>query len=122
MGRTSSGRRVNQSGYGARQFSSEPSGPVVGPEIRATSNPGLARRPSTEAIVFSWAPPTINRVMTCVTRMTRGSRFRLATGAESLQAGLHKLRFRRARNGVGQIGLVTLDGGVGVFAAEGDFG
>ncbi len=56
-------------GLSLNSGSREPSGPVEGPEISETSSPGLLRRPKTDAMVFSWAPPTIRRVMTWVTRI-----------------------------------------------------
>ena len=49
--------------------SSEPSLPIDGPENKLTSKPGFGCNPNTDATVFSWAPPTISRVMTCVTRI-----------------------------------------------------
>lgn len=51
----------------------EPSGPEVGPAMSETSIPGLEASPKTEAIVFSWAPPTISLVMTCATRIANAS-------------------------------------------------
>ena len=45
---------------------------ALGRQPESTSTPGFSRRPSTDAIVFSWAPPTIKRVMTCVTRIRCG--------------------------------------------------
>src|SRR5262245_28487611 len=43
-----------------------PSGPASGPVTSVTSNP-RSRSPRQERIVFSWAPPTMSRVMTCMT-------------------------------------------------------
>src|SRR5438046_5852949 len=58
----------------AKQDSRDPSGPLVCPESSRTLKPGFARSPSTEATVFSCAPPMIKRVMTCVMRMARAFR------------------------------------------------
>src|SRR5206468_1927917 len=96
------------------------------------------RRPKTEAMVFSWAPPTINRVMTCVTRMARASGFGGSRGCgfvrrgglrrrgrflafEFLDALDHELTLDRTGDGVGQIRFGVSERGVGLLAAISDF-
>src|SRR5882757_9939893 len=97
--------------------SSEPSEPVVGPEIKSTSTPGFWRRPSTEATVFSWAPPTMSRVMTWVTRMARSVWLTLKF--------LQPLNDVRGFGGVGvragQIRFIILHRLVRLVFAPGDF-
>src|SRR5438552_10158865 len=109
---------VNRFGMVATSDSIEPSGPVVGPEINFTSMSGRWRSPSTEFTVFSCAPPTMIRVMTCVTRIaesaTRG-------GLELLEAFGDLPRLVRPGRGMFQIGFVMLNGGGSVLSEEGDF-
>src|ERR1051326_4324878 len=117
-GRTKAGRIVNRSGMVATSDSIEPSGPVVGPEINLTSMSGFWRRPSTELTVFSCAPPTMSRVMTCVTRIAESA----ARGALELGESFGDLlRLGRVRRGVLQIGFAMFDGGGHVLFSEGDF-
>src|SRR5207245_10552184 len=102
----------------ATNVSREPSGPVVGPEIRSITRAPLPRKPRTEAIVFSCAPPTINRVMTCVTRIAAGSAWRRFELREPLPDGLGFLEIGR---GVAQVKLVISNNAVGVISAVGNF-
>src|SRR6266516_5552426 len=110
---------VNRFGMVATSDSIEPSGPVVGPEINFTSMSGRWRSPSTESTVFSCAPPTMSRVMTCVTRIAES----IADGGlEVLESFGDLLRlFSAVGRGVLQISFVMFDGGGNVLPAEGDF-
>src|SRR5580765_5107733 len=110
---------VNRFGMDATSDSIEPSGPVVGPEINFTSMFGRWRSPSTEFTVFSCAPPTISRVMTCVTRIAESA----ARGALELPESFCDLLRLPADGGRGvlQIGFVMVDRGGNVLAAKGDF-
>src|SRR6187431_2152029 len=117
-GRTSSGRMVSTPGWLANSASSEPSGPVVGPEIKFTCKSGSARNPRTEAMVFSWAPPTTSRVMTCVTRMA-------SLGFLALEAAKtfgHGRVFGGVRGGGVEVIFRIPDGGIGVAPAQRDLG
>src|SRR6185295_5404727 len=116
-GRTSSGTRVRRFGTTVTSDSMEPSGPVVGPESRRTSRPGFWRKPRTEATVFSCAPPTINRVITCATRIT-GS---MAGFLQLVEPVGHHFVFLRAGRRVFQVGLVILYGGRVILLPVGDF-
>ena len=106
--------------------SSEPSGPVVGPEMRLTVTPGFSRRPRTVAMVFSCAPPTTSLVMMWVTRMASLGFIRFLHGLVRCHTfefcetvgdvfGLSGLGRR-----VGEVGFVIADRSVGVFAAISD--
>src|SRR6185503_3704153 len=110
---------VNRFGMEAISDSIEPSGPAVGPDINRTSMSGRWRSPSTEFTVFSCAPPTMSRVMTCVTRIAES----VARGALELLESFGDLLGLTSGvgRGVFQIGLVILDRGGNVLAAEGDF-
>ena len=109
---------VSRPGILATAGSSEPSGPVVGPEIRRTSTPGFWRRPRTEATVFSCAPPTTSRVMMWVTRMGRASMrmaFEFAEPPDDI-GGFVGVGVR-----AGQIQFVIPDHLIRVVLAPGDF-
>jgi len=110
-GRTNSGIIVSSPGTPESKGSSEPSAPEVGPEMRSTWNPGFAARPKTEAMVFSWAPPTISRVMTCVTRILACSRGHASKFFQPLKddSRLVGIRFDK-----GEIGFVIANSGIGV--------
>src|SRR5258705_13543521 len=101
------GLMVRMPGLLANEFSSEPSGPRVGPEMRRTSNPGLAPSPRTEAMVFSCAPPRMSRVMMCVTRMRPGL---IAAGLQVADSLLNDSPFGDARWSRIEILLVVADG------------
>src|SRR6266496_5558321 len=104
---------VNRFGMVATSDSIEPSGPVLGPEINFTSMSGRWRSPSTEFTVFSCAPPTMSRVMTCVTRIAESL---TARGLELLESFGDSLRlFLGVGRGVLQIRFVMFDGGGNVL-------
>src|SRR5271167_2864011 len=104
---------VSRPGMAAASASSEPSGPVVGPEMSWTSRPGFWRRPRMVARVFSCAPPMTSRVMICVTRMA-------SFPAQLRQAVKDGAVFGRVGRRIGQIDLEIADGLVGVLLAGGD--
>src|ERR1017187_8379444 len=113
-GRTSSGTTVSRPGIFAASDSSEPSGPIVGPEIKFTFTPGFCRRPLMVASVFSCAPPTTSRVMMWVTRMA-------SLAAELGQAFADGFEFGGVGRRVAEKYSVITDGFDGVVLAGGDF-
>src|SRR5882762_4285664 len=114
---------VRSSGAAAKQDSSEPSRPSEGPEIKFTSRSGLRCKPNTEAMVFSWAPPTINRVMTCVARIRVGGLTLVRFGGlKLLQTGADGLGFFGVGGRVGEVKLVILDDGRDVLLTGSNLG
>ena len=69
--------------------------------------------------VFSWAPPTIRRVMTCVTRIRCGHG---APDFQSLKAVADEFGFGGIGLSIGQVELVVADRGIGVLPLPGNFG
>src|SRR5579859_2391212 len=115
-GRTNWGSKRSPPGHVSNTPSSEPSGPRDGPEIRVTSRPGFCLRPRTEATVFSWAPPTINRVMTWITRIA-GSE---GTRSQVPQPGDNGISIDGIGRRIGQGQLIILDRRIGIFAVISD--
>src|SRR5664280_258926 len=105
---------VSRPGIFAASASSEPSGPIVGPEIKLTSTPNFWRSPCTVARVFSCAPPMMSRVMMCVTRMA-------SFGAKLRQAFADGLGFDGVGGRVGEVELIILNRLVRVVFAPRDF-
>ena len=95
--------------------SRDPSAPVVGPETSETSMSPACFRPWTVVSVFSCAPPTTRRVMTCVTRIRSGC---------GLVEVLQPLADLGGLDGVGgcvaEVEAEVVDGLVAVVAPEGD--
>src|SRR5664280_3857365 len=96
-----------------------PSVPGEGPKMREMFQLVLCCRPRTLATVFSWAPPTINRVMTCVTRIRRQDSGGIAR--KFLQPLQDLFAFVRIRNGVAHVELIVVDCRIGVLPLPCDF-